>query len=116
MHCADDTRSAFRKGRSDDRATPMGPETRAGRVSRPNDRLTCSETILRLDDYVDRSLTFAELRQVESHLDDCVHCASRFAFEVSLVAGIRERLHRIAAPPHLLESVRRRLAAESADG
>lgn len=72
--------------------------------------ISCSEMVRRLDDYVDRALSPAELESVEAHLHDCVTCARKFRFEVSLMDGLRERLHRITAPEHLLERIHERLA------
>ena len=84
------------------------------RVTRAGERYSCSEAILRLDEYVDRALAPGELRLVEAHLEECLHCASQFRFEVALVQSIRERLRRIDVPAGLVETVLRRLDAESA--
>lgn len=75
---------------------------------------SCSETVLRLDEYVDRALSAAEARLVEAHLEECLRCASQFRFEIALVRSIRERLRRIEVPAGLVEDVLRRLDAESA--
>ena len=83
-------------------------------MSRAGARFSCSETILRLDEYVDRALAPSELRLVEVHLEHCLHCASQFRFETSLVRSIRERLRRIEVPADLMASVLRRLDGESA--
>jgi anti-sigma factor (TIGR02949 family) len=72
----------------------------------------CGEVISRLDEYVDRTLTIRERRQVEAHLGGCLECAAKFRFEAALVRSIRERLRRIDVPPHLFETVVRRLEAE----
>jgi len=76
--------------------------------------VSCSEMVLRLDDYVDRTLSPLELESVESHLLGCVTCARQFRFEVSLVDGLRERLHRIRAPEDLLARISERLAMDLA--
>lgn len=73
----------------------------------------CAGIILRLDEYVDRSLSARERRQVEAHLAGCLDCAAKFRFETALVCCIRERLRRIDVPPHLFEMVVRRLEAEA---
>jgi hypothetical protein len=59
-----------------------------------NHRISCSEMILRLE-----------------HLLECVKCAGKFRFEVSLVEALRDRLSRIAAPEGLLRDIRQRLDA-----
>ncbi len=79
-------------------------------------RISCTEMVLRLDDFVDRALSPAELELVEEHLLECVRCAGKFRFEVSLVEGLRERLSRIAVPEGLLRSIRERLEGEAAPG
>jgi anti-sigma factor (TIGR02949 family) len=81
-----------------------------------NHRISCSETILRLDDFVDRSLSPAELELVEEHLLECVECADKYRFETSLVDAVRDRLSRIAAPESLLQTIRDRLASDGGVG
>ena len=76
-------------------------------------RISCSETLLRLDDFVDRALSPAELELVEEHLLECVQCATKFRFEASVLDAIRARLSRLAAPEQLLRSIRERLDQES---
>jgi anti-sigma factor (TIGR02949 family) len=74
-----------------------------------NHRISCSEMILRLDDFVDRALSPADLELVEEHLGECVKCAGKFRFEASLMDALRQRLSRIAAPEGLLRRIRERL-------
>ena len=71
--------------------------------------ISCSEMVLRLDDYVDRALSPSELELVEEHLLECVTCAGQFRFEVSLIEALRERLQRITLPDDLLGRIRDRL-------
>ncbi|MGH7526856.1 MAG: anti-sigma factor family protein [Gemmatimonadales bacterium] len=77
-------------------------------------RISCTEMLRRLDDYVDRNLTPEEISLVEEHLTECLVCARQYRFEIAVVNGIRERLQRIALPPDLLSAIHRRLEAESA--
>lgn len=72
------------------------------------DRLGCEETLRRLDDYLDRALTPDELTLVEAHLADCVACAAAARFEARLIDAVRNRLHRIVAPPGLFDGIRAR--------
>jgi anti-sigma factor (TIGR02949 family) len=76
------------------------------------DRMTCEEVVRRLDDYLDRELTSAEMRRVSEHLETCATCASEFAFETSVVSEIRSKLRRIAAPQELIRKVGTLLATE----
>lgn len=80
------------------------------------DRLRCDEVLRRLDDFLDRALVPEDLARVEAHLADCLACAGISRFEATVIERIRERLRRIAAPPDLLEAVRTRLSADSANG
>lgn len=79
----------------------------------PMDRYSCVEVLRRLDDYVDRALTGAEIRRVEEHLAECLACASAARFERSLLDGIRVRLRRIAVPDQLRSSIHIRLMSET---
>jgi anti-sigma factor (TIGR02949 family) len=69
--------------------------------------ITCFEALQRLEDYLDRELSPHDLAVVEAHLEVCDACAREFAFEESLIAGIRSRLRRAALP----EGLRGRLSA-----
>lgn len=71
--------------------------------------ISCSEMILRLDDYVDRALAPAELEPVDEHLLECADCARKFSFEVSLMNALRRQLRRIEVPEDLLGRIRERL-------
>ena len=76
------------------------------------ERYTCEEAFRRLDDYVDRELTAEEMRRVEEHLETCAACAREFAFEASVIAHVRVRLHRIDAPGALRDRIARMLESE----
>jgi anti-sigma factor (TIGR02949 family) len=77
------------------------------------DRYTCEETIRRLDDYLDRELAPHEMQLVREHLEICAVCASEYAFEASALKQVRDKLHRITAPPDLLARVSRALKQAS---
>jgi anti-sigma factor (TIGR02949 family) len=77
-----------------------------------NHRISCSEMVNRLDDFLDRTLSSAELELVEEHLLECVECARKFRFEASLMDSLRTRLSRIAAPEDLLGRIRERLESD----
>jgi hypothetical protein len=79
-------------------------------------RISCTDMVLRLDDFVDRTLDTADLELVEEHLLECVKCAEKFRFEASLVEGLREKLRRIAVPQHLLQTIRQRLELDRREG
>lgn len=71
------------------------------------DRLTCEEAFERLDDYLDRELTPDQMRLVHEHLEICAVCASEYRFESGIIAGVREKLRRVAVP----EGLRARISA-----
>jgi len=78
-------------------------------MSEPLDRMTCESAFRRLDDYLDRQLSPAEMRLVEAHLHVCEVCAKEFGFEASVLDGVRRKLEGIAAPPDLLARIAARL-------
>jgi anti-sigma factor (TIGR02949 family) len=57
-----------------------------------------------LQDYLDRTLTDAEWREAETHLEGCDYCARRYKFEESLRRYVRttatERM-----PPGLMDKL-----------
>ena len=77
-------------------------------------QVTCEAILLRLDDYIDRELSPGDLRMVEQHIEDCLRCADRYRFEISLIQEIRSRLRRIRLPGALVARIRLRLDAEMA--
>jgi anti-sigma factor (TIGR02949 family) len=72
-------------------------------------RLSCEEVFRRLDDYIDRNLAPDEIRLVQAHLEECIVCAGEYRFESTVVSAIREKLQRIAVPPHLLAAIHAKL-------
>lgn len=78
----------------------------------PLDRLTCEELFARLDDYLDRELSAAEIRLVQEHLEICAACAGEYRFEVAVIEGVRQKLRRLAVPPDLMSRIAARIAGE----
>jgi anti-sigma factor (TIGR02949 family) len=78
------------------------------------DRYTCEEMLRRLDDYLDRELTPAEVRRVEEHLQECEACAREFGFEASVVQTVRAKLREVEVPDALFGRVSMALARERA--
>jgi anti-sigma factor (TIGR02949 family) len=79
---------------------------------RPLTRFTCEEAFRRLDDYLDRELSGAEMTLVREHLEICAGCAREFRFEESVLRGVRTKLRQIDVPEDLQARVLRLLAAE----
>jgi len=69
------------------------------------DRYTCEEVFRRLNDYLDRELSPAEMAMVKEHLDTCGQCASEHAFEASVLQELKSKLRRIDLPQSLLDKV-----------
>lgn len=69
------------------------------------DRYTCEEVFRRLNDYLDRELSPAELALVKEHLDTCAQCASEHAFEASVLQELKRKLRRIDLPQSLVDKV-----------
>ena len=78
-------------------------------MSEPLDRMTCESAFRRLDDYLDRQLSPDEMRLVEQHLHICEACTREFAFEASVLDGVRRKLRSLEAPPDLLARIAARL-------
>lgn len=74
----------------------------------------CEAILRRLDDYIDRELSPGDMRMVERHIEDCLRCAGRYRFEISLIRELRSRLRRIGLPTDLVTRVRLRLDEEMA--
>lgn len=74
-------------------------------MKEPLDRLTCESAFRRLDDFLDRQLSAEEMQRVEEHLHICEACTREFAFEASVLAGVRRKLRSIAAPAELLARI-----------
>lgn len=72
----------------------------------------CEAILQRLDEYIDRELSPRDMHVVERHLEECLRCADRYRFEVSLIRGIQNRLRRLHLPGELAARIGRRLEAE----
>ncbi len=73
-------------------------------------RVTCEEAFRQLDDYLDRELAADETRLIEEHLAICSSCLREFAFEGSVLDGVRGKLRRVAVPQALLARISADLA------
>lgn len=65
----------------------------------------CEDTLRRLDDYLDRELSPAEIAEISSHLEDCAACAEEVEVESRVLREVREKLRRIALPPDLMKRI-----------
>jgi anti-sigma factor (TIGR02949 family) len=79
-------------------------------------RYSCEETFRRLDDFLDRELSAEETALVREHLETCAGCAREFAFEASVLRGVRRKLRQIDMPEDLQARVLRALEAERGAG
>ena len=68
-------------------------------------RKTCEEAFRRLDDFLDRQLGPEETRLVEEHLRVCEACTREFAFEASVLTGVKQKLRQLSAPAELLGKI-----------
>lgn len=69
--------------------------------------MNCTEVMTRLDQYVDRELSLAEIEEVRLHLEACRPCMEHFHFE----ADVR-RLVRRACCESAPESLRVRILSQ----
>jgi anti-sigma factor (TIGR02949 family) len=68
-------------------------------------RTNCEEAFRKLNDYLDRRLTPEETRIIEEHLEICAWCAREFAFETSVLHGLKRKVKQIDAPAGLLSRI-----------
>ena len=80
------------------------------------DRYDCAQAFSRLDAYLDRELSSAEMDMVREHLMTCEVCAGEFHFERSVLDGVRAKLQRIAVPEELHQRVLTALREAEAHG
>ena len=73
-------------------------------------RLTCEETLRRLDDYLDRELNAEETERVKEHLETCEVCAREYNFEGKVLLDLKAKLRRVKAPEDLISKVSRTIA------
>ena len=73
------------------------------------DRTNCEEAFRRLNDFLDRRLRPDEMKIIEEHLEVCAWCAREFAFETSVLHGVKRKLRQLEAPPELLAKIISRL-------
>jgi len=71
---------------------------------------TCRDALERLDDYLDRELSEAEMGRVREHLETCESCAPHFRAEEQLLRQVKDKVRRIAVPEDLMARIQRKLA------
>ena len=64
-------------------------------------RFSCEEAFRRLGDYLDRELSDSEMTLIDEHLEICAGCAREFAFERSILNGVRSKLREVELPEDL---------------
>ena len=74
-------------------------------MTHPLNRHTCEEAFRRLDDFLDHRLSVEETRLVQEHLRICAACTREFAFEASVLNGVKHKLRQLDAPSDLLRRI-----------
>lgn len=69
-------------------------------------KITCEEAVSRLYEYLDKEGSSAALDEVETHLDVCRHCCSRFAFEANLWQVVRSKSQESRCPDSLKDKIK----------
>lgn len=80
------------------------------------DRFTCEDVFRQLDAYMDRELDAEDVRRLEEHLETCATCTAEHKFESSLLAGLKQKVRRIAVPSNLMDKVSQLLADQPPGG
>jgi anti-sigma factor (TIGR02949 family) len=73
------------------------------------DRTNCEEAFRRLNDFLDRRMTPADLKIMEEHLEICAWCAREFNFEASVLHGVKRKVRQLEAPEDLVSKILSRL-------
>jgi anti-sigma factor (TIGR02949 family) len=79
-------------------------------VSDPG-KCSCQEAFEKLDDFLCRELTPEDIKRLEAHLCECIHCANAYKLEGKLHECIKKKVEQIALPCDLAERVRAALDA-----
>lgn len=74
--------------------------------------MDCQEAARRLNPYLDRELTSAEVVEVQRHLDACGGCADHFVVAGSIKRLVHRCLCDEAAPERLRQRLRKALDRE----
>ena len=61
--------------------------------------MSCDECMQRLEEFVDRELTDAEVREVRLHLEFCPPCEERYRFQAGFKRLVRRSSSRQESPP-----------------
>jgi len=78
--------------------------------------MTCEQAVRQFFTYLDRALAGEELQDLEAHLDACLACCDRLAFNRQLDVFMRARLPDATLPAELEARVRRALADAVGEG
>ena len=73
-------------------------------------KISCAETLRRLDDYLDGELAPPRAQEVAAHLEECAECLDKYGFERSVLDTVRDKLRRVEVPAELRTRLERRLA------
>jgi mycothiol system anti-sigma-R factor len=68
--------------------------------------MNCQDCLERLDRYVDRELTDAEIEEVRRHLAECPPCEDHFRLQVHLKRLVKVCCDQGTAPAHLRARLR----------
>ena len=75
--------------------------------------LTCEEAAERLHTFLDRELGVDEVAEVQTHLENCAECHSRFRFESSFNRVVRAQTGGQRAPIGLRSRISERMGRPS---
>ena len=72
-------------------------------------QIDCREAARRLHGFLDKELNEAEIVEVQSHLNSCEECRSKFRFEASFRRVVMSRSSEQQAPTSLRKKIADRL-------
>jgi anti-sigma factor (TIGR02949 family) len=72
-------------------------------------RMTCADAMRQFFAYLDRALSGEALDSLEAHLEECLACCDKLAFNGQLDAFVKARLGEAPLPSRLEERIRQAL-------
>lgn len=67
--------------------------------------MNCEKIYERLQDFLDRELTAAEIEEVKTHISHCPPCGDEFRFEESVLRHVKRCMGDAPCPEELLKRI-----------
>lgn len=67
--------------------------------------INCEQAAKNIYFYLDKELNEDEIKEIEEHLKNCIHCLGHYEFESALQKLIKEKGRQIKIPEELKEKI-----------